>query len=138
MERWSELAFALFEESESSKRKSFRMPAGYQAQAECGSTKQDVMIVEVSMLGLSVVGDNFKNIAQGNTVFLLFQPSTQKSATPLRLGFLVASVHADMGGAHGSIGLQLRKESTEQERQDYYNLVYFPAYLAYLESLAAG
>jgi hypothetical protein len=134
--RWNELASSIFEDRRPQARRSFRLPAGATAQVAIRSGTFTCTIVEISRLGMTLQGLVFGYLTHEDSVRVC---SVNFAGKDHRVDLRCEIVRFDDRKSPPAVGVAIAPDdNTRAAKEGFFENIYYPLYLKYLERLAAG
>jgi hypothetical protein len=132
--RWQELVGEIFGEQNSAhNRRSFRIASEVSCKVKIRQGAFDCSLLEVSRIGLSISGVVFNYITHEDTVQLA---STRLDNEERPLDLLCRIVRFDNGRKPAVAGLVIAENNSDEVRGRYFDRLYYPLYLRFLNRLA--
>jgi hypothetical protein len=132
-EVWQKCVLELFGHHDShQQRRSFRLRAGMRARTSIGSGSFECTILELSRLGFTLTGPVFSHVTAEDVTIVEVEVDGQFRSLDLPCRIVRRSTPPSGPVA----GIEIARESSADSKQRYFDLVYYPCYIHYLEDLA--
>jgi len=114
-------------------RRSVRLPASVPVRLGIRKGEFTCQLTDLSQLGLTVSGPVLSHITVGEPIELR---SIERSGGQLPVGVLCDIVRIDNGKTPAVAGLRLARDNDPTSQRRFFDAIYYPLYLAYLERRA--
>ena len=133
--RWNELASSLFADHRPQARRSFRLPTEATTQLAIRGGTFQCTILEISRIGMTLQGFVFGHITHEETVRIC---SVKFEGQDHRVDLYCDIVRFDEGKKPPVVGVSITDDNSRSAKDGYFDHVYYPLYLKYLEAVADG
>ena len=132
--RWEACVSRIFGEGNATHgRRSFRLPGQLPCSVKIGQGVFECSALEVSRLGMTLAGPILRHITIDHAIELL---SLIVDGADVAIGLACRVARLDPSKEPPLVGVAFSPDVTSDQRQRFFDVIYYPLYMRYLESLA--